>query len=216
MTQRVYPVSGLFENISELQPNNIVFVDANGTVSELAVGNNLQVNGGQLDVVLAADVYVAMEGTNIGTGTGVFAVRDGNTLKFKSIQGGSSKVVVTNDAENLYVHVVGVADYTHTHLISDVTGLQTVLDNKTNIGHTHVVADITNFNSSVNSIIGASSINTLSDVFIDTPIIHQFLVYDGSQWTNSTISYTFLSLQDTPITYIGQANKLVRVNAALS
>ena len=36
-----------------------------------------------------------------------------------------------------------ITDFAHTHVISDVTGLQSALDNKSNVGHTHAFSDIT-------------------------------------------------------------------------
>lgn len=37
----------------------------------------------------------------------------------------------------------GIAPEVHTHVIADVTGLQTALNNKSDVGHTHVIADVT-------------------------------------------------------------------------
>lgn len=51
----------------------------------------------------------------------------------------------------------------HTHIISNITNLQTTLDNKSNIGHTHNISDITNLQSLLDSKLNSSSY-TANDV----------------------------------------------------
>jgi hypothetical protein len=46
---------------------------------------------------------------------------------------------------------IGAAASVHTHLISDTTGLQTALDNKSNTGHTHAISDTTGLQTELNN-----------------------------------------------------------------
>lgn len=59
------------------------------------------------------------------------------------------------------------------------------------------------------------SIDDLIDVDTSTvaPTIGDYLTWDGSDWTPNTFSYDFLSLTDTPASYVGFANQIVGVNA---
>lgn len=77
-------------------------------------------------------------------------------------------------------------------------------------GHTHISTDITDFNTAVNTIIGSSTLNDLSDVIINTPISGNVLKYNGSSWVNIALKFTELS--DTPSSFVGHANKIVAVN----
>lgn len=51
----------------------------------------------------------------------------------------------------------------HTHIISNITNLQTTLDNKSNLGHIHNISDITNLQSLLDSKLNSSSY-TANDV----------------------------------------------------
>lgn len=61
----------------------------------------------------------------------------------------------------------------------------------------------------------ADFLANLLDVDISSPQDGQALTYDTgtSKWVNATPASTFLDLTDAPDTYVGQALKLVRVNA---
>lgn len=87
-------------------------------------------------------------------------------------------------------------------------------------GHTHTAANITDFTSAAATVadtrIGAASINALSDVIITTPSNTQALVYNGTNWVNTTLPSgvtTFLGLSDTPSAYTGTGTYFVRVNS---
>lgn len=134
--RRTQPVANPFDGITNLPTSSIVFYDANGIITSLLVGNNLQVNNGELDVVLAASVYDSTYATNIGTGYGLYSFKDGDTLKFKSISG-SSQIVITEDSDNIYLNIVNAAEVNHLHFISEVVGLQNALDGLAVISHLH-------------------------------------------------------------------------------
>ena len=57
------------------------------------------------------------------------------------------------DTSNLATktELTGKADLEHTHTISDITNLQTSLDNKANVNHTHTISDITNLQTSLDN-----------------------------------------------------------------
>lgn len=87
------------------------------------------------------------------------AINDAFTL------GTKTRITITyNDVSNLWDFTVPVAAWadisgkpstftpsTHSHVIADVTGLQTALDGKSNTGHTHAIADVTNLQTSLNA-----------------------------------------------------------------
>ena len=49
----------------------------------------------------------------------------------------------------------GKADLVHTHIIADVTGLDTALAGKADLVHTHVAADVTDFSEAVDDRVAA-------------------------------------------------------------
>lgn len=134
--QRLQPLKNHFDVTTNFPASTLVYTDQNGYVQHLNVGNSLQINNGQLDVVLASSLFNDTFATNIGTGTGLYSIKDGNTLKFKSITG-DPRLIITNDSENVYLNIVNVAELNHTHLISDVINLQNVLDSLSPTNHTH-------------------------------------------------------------------------------
>lgn len=134
--RRTQPAADPFDGISNLPASTIIYSDENGIITSLIVGNNLQINNGELDVVLAASVYDSTYATNIGTGYGLYSFKDGDTLKFKSISG-SSQIVVTEDSDNIFLNIVNAAEINHLHFISEVVGLQNALDGLAVISHLH-------------------------------------------------------------------------------
>lgn len=170
---RIQPSKNQFDSIDNIPPLSMVYVDSGGTIRPLEVGNNLQLNNGALNVVLDNDIYISTFAANIGTGTGLYSSKVGDTLQFKSIVG-SAKLFVTQDADSVYLTVVNAADINHIHYISDVVGLQTALDGKSNtshlhddrytlIGHTHISSNITDFSTAVDARISAAYFTALSD-----------------------------------------------------
>lgn len=56
---------------------------------------------------------------------------------------------IINDVTNLQSTLNGKAALVHAHAITDTTGLQTALDNKAAISHTHIIADVTGLSSAL-------------------------------------------------------------------
>jgi hypothetical protein len=68
--------------------------------------------------------------------------------------------------------------------------------------------------SDFNTAISNTSINALDDVDTNTtaPVSGQALVWDGTNFVPGDVTADFLGLTDTPNSYSGQANRLVKVN----
>ncbi len=126
--KRIFPRSNLFDGISSLTPDTIVFSDADGKIQSIGVGNGLSVTAGILNVSIP-HTYDPSYGANIGTGTGIYDTKVGNTLQFKTLKG-NSKIILTSDVDSVTINVVDVADLVHLHFIADVVGLQTALNGK--------------------------------------------------------------------------------------
>jgi hypothetical protein len=91
------------------------------------------------------------------------AVQDAINEAFTA--GTKTRITITyNDASNLWDFTVPVADWgditnkpstftpsTHSHAISDVTGLQTALDGKAASSHSHAISDVTNLQTSLDA-----------------------------------------------------------------
>ena len=147
------------------------------------------------------------------------------------------------DQTDLQTVLRGKASFSHTQAISTVTGLQTALDEKAPTSHTHTIADVTDLqttlDSKVDEVVGKGlstndltnelkeqydqtvldshthSNKTLLDSIINTGDGTKYLSNDGTYKTvqgGSGVD-TFIELTDTPIDYIGQEGKYVRVNA---
>lgn len=170
---RTQPYKSQFDSINDIPPLSMVYVDSGGMIRPLEVGNNLQLNNGVLNVVLDNNLYISTFAANIGSGTGLYSSKVGDTLQFKSIVG-SAKLFVTQDADSVTLTVVNAADINHIHYISDVVGLQTALDGKSStshlhddrytlIGHTHTASNITDFSTAVDARISAAYFTSLAD-----------------------------------------------------
>lgn len=73
----------------------------------------------------------------------------------------------------------------HTHIIANVTGLQTALDGKAGTAHTHAIADVTSLSNELASKAGISHTHTLGDVtglptaLADkAPLVHTHVIAD--------------------------------------
>jgi hypothetical protein len=68
--------------------------------------------------------------------------------------------------------------------------------------------------SDFNTAIGNTSINALSDVDTNTtaPSSGQALIWDGTNFVPGDVTADFLGLTDSPNSYSGQANRLIKVN----
>lgn len=89
---------------------------------------------------------------------------------------------------------VGAAAASHSHVIADVTGLQTALDGKSATGHTHVIADTTGLQTALDGKSATShthALDDLSDVTITAVATDNVLKWNGSAWVNGTGPATF-------------------------
>lgn len=70
--------------------------------------------------------------------------------------------------------------------------------------------------SDFNTAIGNTSINALSDVDTNTtaPVSGQALVWNGTNFVPGDVTADFLGLTDTPNSYSGQADRVVKVNSS--
>lgn len=113
----------------------------------------------------------------IGDGTSPW-----NTLSTLSIDLDTSLVAGTgisldyNSITNsLYINTTGnYASFTHSHIISDISGLQTSLDGKQVSGsyaassHTHTTSNITDFNSSVSGLLPVTNIIAGTNIIVSS------------------------------------------------
>ena len=65
---------------------------------------------------------------------------------------------IISNVTNLQTTLDGKASSTHTHTISDVTNLQTTLDGKASSSHSHSISDVTNLQTNLNGKINTSNI----------------------------------------------------------
>lgn len=166
--RRVQPYQSQFESPGSIPPSSIVYTDADGILRPLAVGSNLEITNGTLNVISTSGSSTTYA-VNVGTGIGLFSFKDVDTLKFKSITG-NAKLIVTEDADNVFLNVVNAADVNHLHYISDVIGLQTDLDNKSNSSHLHddrysLISHIHSLaSSSLNGFMSIANFNKLTNI----------------------------------------------------
>lgn len=77
-------------------------------------------------------------------------------------------IKTNSNFEELYDDVTGLesskANLSHTHLISQVTGLQTALDAKANISHTHVISDVTGLQAALDGKAATSHTHAISQI----------------------------------------------------
>ena len=97
-------------------------------------------------------------------------------------------VMFFSDVTGLQTALNDKADNVHAHVIADVTGLQSALDNKSNAGHTH-------------------NLVSLGDVAIVSPNADDVVTWNGSAWVAQAVPtsppQTF-QLVNTPADEIGQ------------
>ena len=95
---------------------------------------------------------------------------------------------------------IGAASSSHTHVIADVTGLQTALDGKANTSHTHAASDVTSGTFDIARIpTGTTSttvslgnhnhtLDSLSNVTITSNSSGEILKWSGTAWINNTLA----------------------------
>lgn len=79
----------------------------------------------------------------------------------------------------------------HSHAISDVTGLQGALDGKAATSHSHAISDITNLQSTLDGKSGTGhnhTLDSLSNVTITSNANGEILRWNGSAWINNTLA----------------------------
>jgi hypothetical protein len=102
----------------------------------------------------------------------------------------------------------------HSHAISDVTGLQTALDGKASTSHSHDIADVTGLQTALDGKSSTShnhTVDSLSNVSISGKASGDLLRWNGSNWINypdsnfaaASHSHTFASLTSKPTTLSG-------------
>ena len=89
--------------------------------------------------------------SNVGTGSGIFKQKTGVDFELRKILAGTgiSVAIVSDD--------VVISAGSHSHVISDTTGLQAALDAKAASSHSHVYADLTLTNGIVNADVNAAA-----------------------------------------------------------
>lgn len=121
--------------------------------------------GSRLDTSEAS--IVTLQGTKSNVGhlhaiTDVIGLQNELTNLSSSIVGKANKIVpaangnfaalnATGDLVDSLYKPSSFAVTSHVHLISEVTGLQTILNLKTDVGHVHTINDVTNLQSSLDN-----------------------------------------------------------------
>ena len=177
-----------------------------GTYANYSTGDDLRTAFNKVNANFTElDTSVAVNGANLGTGTGIFAnkIDDpglGNLLNFRSIAVGTNLTlslanntitvstqgtITANLTGNVTGNLTGNSSGTHTgpvfgNLTGDVTG---------NTFGTHNGPVIGNAETVTNGVYTTSSINALADVDTVTtaPTSGQALAWNGSTWTPQTI-----------------------------
>jgi hypothetical protein len=99
---------------------------------------------------------------------------------------GLLSVTSGNFINSLQINGTGVSINGHSHIIGDVTGLQTALDGKQTSGnyasssHTHTASQITDFNSSVSGLLPVTNIIAGSNISVSSSSGVYTVNYNGS------------------------------------
>lgn len=116
--------------------------------------------------------------SNLGTGVSIFKQKTGVDLQFKSLVAGTG-VTLTAGANSIQIDV-SAGGLTNTDQLSEGTTNKYYTEGR--------VTANTSVQAALAKVSADGSINTHSDVTITSPTNGQALVYNGSQWVNSTIS----------------------------
>src|SRR5690606_32791695 len=97
--------------------------------------------------------------------------------------------VPTQQSVKAYVDsgLAGKANTSHTHTISNVTGLQTALDGKAATSHTHSIANVTNLQSTLDGKAATSHTHTASQISDSTSIGRSVLTAASAAAARSAI-----------------------------
>lgn len=106
---------------------------------------------------------------------GVQAVESGETSPVTSFNTRTGTVTLTSaDVHGVLLAGANITltdngtdvtiDGTHTHVIADITGLQTALDGKASLSHTHAIADVTNLQTTLDGKAALVHTHAIADV----------------------------------------------------
>jgi hypothetical protein len=107
---------------------------------------------------------VTEQRTDLGLGTAALA----NTGDFAA----TSHTHIISNVTGLQTALDGKAATSHTHIISNVTGLQTALDGKAALVHSHIIADTTGLQTALDGKVGIPASSAQGDI----------LYRDGTGW----------------------------------
>jgi hypothetical protein len=165
-------------SVEILQPSGKIIEivsSTDNTVSETVVENysvpNIYITDSivQLPSDFNDRIFAVVSGDIIGS-TGVSVVASNNKIYLSSIINASSGISLSHSSGSYTISTTGLqptGNYSvvgHSHIISDVSGLQSALDSKQPSGqyaplvHDHISSDITNFNSSVSGLLPVKNI----------------------------------------------------------
>lgn len=99
-------------------------------------------------------IHTRLQSVESGGATSVTTTGSGNAVT--SVTKSGNVIAVTKGSN---FSLVG-----HAHEISDVTGLQSLLDNKSNVGHTHSIANIAGLQAELDSKLAASIFNDMFEL----------------------------------------------------
>jgi hypothetical protein len=133
--------SGIYAQSPRIRLNQITKDSITGSIliSSLADSNMVYSRDFYIN---AADTSLVFYGTTIVSGSGGGSFITSTILSDSLVNYITKLASFGGDVSGTYDAIV-VADNSHDHTISNVTGLQTALDGKSNVGHTHVISDIT-------------------------------------------------------------------------
>ena len=177
-----------FSNI--IVGSETISADSKTDVLNIEAGSNVTITPDETDKKLtiaslhptiskSADTTSTASPSAGGTFTAVDSVtRDGNghvtKVNTKTVTLPKTAVTVdsslsstsTNPVQNkaVYNALSGKANSSHSHAISDVSGLQTALDGKANSSHSHAISDVSGLQSALSGKANSSHSHAISDV----------------------------------------------------
>lgn len=118
---------------------------------------NLKANRSHLNAF--SEVYASVDRT------GSFDVGSGQTLTIAlAAKSDVGHTHVTSDVDGLQTELDAKADVEHSHLIADVTGLQTELDNRAFVSHTHTISSVTGLQAALDGKSDVGHDHAIADV----------------------------------------------------
>lgn len=78
------------------------------------------------------------------------------------------------------------ADSIHSHVLTDVTGLEAALDEKAELTHTHIVSDVTGLQTALDAKAPTSHTHAPADLTQSGATLNQILAWNGSVWAPAT------------------------------